>query len=58
MDVLKNKKKPVGNKEWENPNNPEKPADARDEEQLLRQLKEAGRRKDNLTDKDKKEKTN
>lgn len=37
---------------WENPANPEKPADARDKEQLERQLKEAARRKDNLSDED------
>lgn len=41
--------------EWENPLNPEKPGDERDAEQLKRQLKEAKRRKDNLTDDDKEE---
>ncbi len=38
--------------EWENPQNPEKPLDQRDKEQLLRQYKEAKRRKSNLTEKD------
>ncbi|MDB5089915.1 MAG: hypothetical protein JWR09_3909 [Mucilaginibacter sp.] len=37
-------------KEWENPVDPEKPSDERDKEQLLRQYKEAKRRKDNLTE--------
>ncbi|PTQ95676.1 hypothetical protein C8P68_105182 [Mucilaginibacter yixingensis] len=41
-----------GEQEWENPANPEKPADARDKEQLERQYKEAKRRKDNLTETD------
>ena len=36
-------------KEWENPMEPTKTSDERDEEQLLRQYKEAKRRKDNLT---------
>jgi hypothetical protein len=36
-------------KEWENPANPALPSDDRDKEQLLRQYKEAKRRKDNLT---------
>jgi len=38
--------------EWENPSNPEKPSDAREEEQVLRQYEEAKRRKDNLTETD------
>ncbi|MEN0054060.1 MAG: hypothetical protein AAGC65_10340 [Mucilaginibacter sp.] len=37
-------------KEWENPVEPTKTSDERDEEQLLRQYKEAKRRKDNLTE--------
>jgi len=37
-------------KEWENPVDPEKTSDERDKEQLLRQYKEAKRRKDNLTE--------
>ena len=36
-------------KEWENPDDPAKVSDDRDKEQLLRQYKEAKRRKDNLT---------
>ncbi|MCC8410425.1 hypothetical protein LJ707_15895 [Mucilaginibacter sp. UR6-1] len=42
---------------WENPANPEKPADSRDQEQLERQLKEAERRKDNLSDEGEEEQT-
>jgi hypothetical protein len=38
--------------EWENPTNPEKPSDARDNEQIERQYEEAKRRKDNLTETD------
>jgi len=37
-------------KEWANPVEPTKITDARDEEQILRQYKEAKRRKDNLTE--------
>jgi hypothetical protein len=37
-------------KEWENPVNPALTSDERDKEQLLRQYKEAKRRKDNLTE--------
>lgn len=39
-------------KEWENPVDPAKTSDDRDKEQLLRQYKEAKRRKDNLTEND------
>jgi hypothetical protein len=39
-----------GDKEWENPVNPSDTSDERDKEQLLRQYKEAKRRKDNLTE--------
>ena len=39
-------------KDWENPMNPEQPADNRDEEQFTRQVNEAKRRKNNLTEKD------
>jgi hypothetical protein len=48
------KKKTQGNEEqeWENPQNPELPSDERDKEQIIRQYKEAKRRKDNLTEKD------
>ena len=37
-------------KTWDNPVNPEKAEDARDVEQLKRQMEEAERRKENLTD--------
>ena len=36
-------------KVWENPADPAMTSDERDKEQLLRQYKEAKRRKDNLT---------
>ena len=39
-------------KEWENPVDPTKSTDERDKEQLLRQYKEAKRRKGNLTETD------
>ncbi|MFD0752148.1 hypothetical protein ACFQZS_18485 [Mucilaginibacter calamicampi] len=39
----------TGEKEWENPQAPEKTSDDRDKEQLIRQFKEAKRRKDNLS---------
>jgi hypothetical protein len=42
-------------KEWENPLDPAKSTDERDKEQLLRQYKEAKRRKDNLSETDDKE---
>jgi hypothetical protein len=44
-------------KEWENPVDPERSTDERDKEQLLRQYKEAKRRKDNLSETDDKEDT-
>jgi hypothetical protein len=47
LDIKKNRESEE--KEWENPNNPALPSDDRDKEQLLRQYKEAKRRKDNLT---------
>ena len=37
-------------KEWENPVEPTKTTDPRDEEQILRQYNEAKRRKNNLTE--------
>ena len=37
-------------KEWDNPVNPALTTDERDKEQLLRQYKEAKRRKNNLTE--------
>ncbi len=49
--ALKKKKVPDSvEKEWQNPVNPAMTSDDRDKEQLLRQYKEAKRRKDNLTD--------
>jgi len=50
--MIVSKDKPAVNdeKEWENPIDPAKSTDERDKEQLLRQYKEAKRRKDNLTD--------
>jgi hypothetical protein len=51
--VVVNKKKPENvEKEWENPADPALTSDERDKEQLLRQYKEAKRRKDNLTEDD------
>jgi len=43
-------------KEWENSVDPAKTSDERDKEQLLRQYKEAKRRKDNLTENNETEK--
>jgi len=48
----KNNKTGNDEKEWENPVEPAKSSDERDKEQLLRQYKEAKRRKDNLTETD------
>jgi hypothetical protein len=45
-------------KEWENPVNPAMTSDDRDKEQLLRQYKEAKRRKNNLTQDDQTNKQN
>lgn len=42
--------KPDEEKEWENPKAPENISDARDEEQIARQYKEAKRRHDNLSE--------
>ncbi len=52
MVVIKKKKTESEEQEWENPLNPEDPADARDKEQIERQYMEAKRRKDNLTETD------
>jgi hypothetical protein len=46
----------VEEQKWEDPLDPEKPGDDRDQEQLLRQYKEAKRLNENLTDKDTKKK--
>ena len=48
----------VEEQKWENPLDPEKPGDARDQEQLERQYKEAKRLRDNLTGTDNKEQKN
>ncbi|SEO25816.1 hypothetical protein SAMN05428947_101922 [Mucilaginibacter sp. OK283] len=50
--VMETKKTTVkeSEKEWENPVEPTKTTDARDEEQILRQYNEAKRRKNNLTE--------
>ena len=40
----------AGEKDWENPMNPEAPHDARDKEQAQRMYEESLRRKENLTD--------
>jgi len=52
MVTVKKDNQKVEEQQWENPLNPEKPGDARDQEQLQRQYKEAKRRKDNLTETD------
>jgi hypothetical protein len=41
---------PGEEKEWENPQAPEKTSDERDKEQVARQYKEAKRRHDNLSE--------
>lgn len=56
MAVAKKKDQQAAQKQWENPLNPEKPGDARDQEQLQRQYKEAKRRHDNLTENQNKQK--
>jgi hypothetical protein len=50
MDLDSKKNRESEEKEWENPVDPALTSDERDKEQLLRQYKEAKRRKDNLTD--------
>jgi len=49
MELEKKKVPETEEKEWENPVEPANTSDDRDKEQLLRQYKEAKRRKDNLT---------
>jgi hypothetical protein len=58
MIVGKSKQKTHDEKEWANPVEPAKSTDDRDKEQLLRQYKEAKRRKDNLTEPNDSEKEN
>ena len=48
MEIDKKPEATAEEKEWENPVEPEKPADHREEEQLERQMREAKRRHDNL----------
>ena len=50
MALVKKDEQKVEEQKWEDPLNPEKPGDARDKEQILRQYKEAKRRKDNLSE--------
>lgn len=50
--VVGKKDQQVEEKQWEDPLNPEKPGDERDQEQLQRQLNEAKRQKENLTQDD------
>ncbi|MFI5161764.1 MAG: hypothetical protein ACHQHN_10840 [Sphingobacteriales bacterium] len=52
MAVEPKKKHENEEQEWENPQDPREPSDARDKEQVVRQYEEAKRRKDNLTEKD------
>jgi hypothetical protein len=52
MVIEKKNDRKVEEQQWENPLNPEKPGDARDQEQLERQYKEAKRQKENLTEDD------
>ncbi len=47
--IVKVKNPDANDKEWENPRAPENTSDDRDKEQLIRQFKEAKRRKDNLS---------
>jgi len=53
-DMINEDQNISGNEEqaWANPQNPEKPSDQRDQEQVIRQYEEAKRRKNNLTEKD------
>ena len=52
MVIEKKNDRKVEEQQWENPLNPEKPGDSRDQEQLERQYKEAKRQKENLTEDD------
>ncbi|WP_428327590.1 hypothetical protein [Mucilaginibacter sp.] len=52
MELESKKNRESEEKEWENPIHPAETSDERDKEQLLRQYKEAKRRKDNLTEDD------
>ncbi len=50
MDAGSKKAAEIKEKQWQDVSNPSAPSDERDKEQLLRQYKEAKRRKDNLTE--------
>jgi hypothetical protein len=50
MELEKKKPAETEEKEWENPIDPAATSDERDKEQLLRQYREAKRRKNNLTE--------
>lgn len=52
MSTAKKETMPEGEKEWEDPQHPNQPSDARDKEQIERQYEEARRRKDNLSETD------
>jgi hypothetical protein len=52
MTIKPKKNREGEEQEWENPQDPGEPSDARDKEQVVRQYEEAKRRKDNLTEKD------
>lgn len=52
MIIEKKDNRKVEEQKWENPLDPEKPGDERDREQLARQIKEAKRQRDNLTEDD------
>nr|WP_294793879.1 hypothetical protein [uncultured Mucilaginibacter sp.] len=56
--IVKVKTPGADEKEWENPRAPENTADDRDKEQLIRQFKEAKRRKDNLSTEEPKKEEN
>jgi hypothetical protein len=58
MVIVKKNRPAKEEKEWENPVEPAKSSDDRDKEQILRQYKEAKRRRDNLTETDEEEKEN
>jgi hypothetical protein len=49
MDLQDPKPQQSEEKEWENPVEPAHASDERDKEQMLRQYKEAKRRRENLT---------
>lgn len=58
IDLHESKAQQNEEKKWENPVEPSKASDCRDEEQLLRQYDEAKRRKENLTNGEREKKIN